>query len=43
MTILDVSVKSGAGMEEFIEFLQTRRENTRTVQPPQEIGAIRDT
>ena len=43
MTILDVSVKSGAGVEEFIEFLQTRRENTRTVQPPQEIGAIRDT
>ena len=43
MTILDVSVKSGAGVEEFIEFLQTRRENTRTIQPPQEIGAIRDT
>jgi hydrogenase nickel incorporation protein HypB len=27
MTILDVSVKSGEGMEEFLEFLQSRREN----------------
>jgi hydrogenase nickel incorporation protein HypB len=27
MTILDVSVKSGKGMEEFLEFLQSRREN----------------
>jgi hydrogenase nickel incorporation protein HypB len=39
MTILDVSVKSGAGVEEFLEFLLARRENTRAVQPPQEIGA----
>jgi hydrogenase nickel incorporation protein HypB len=39
MTILDVSVKSGAGMEEFLEFLQSRRENARAAQPPQAIGA----
>lgn len=42
MTILDVSVKSGAGMEEFLRFLKSRRENTRAVRHPQEIGAIRD-
>jgi hydrogenase nickel incorporation protein HypB len=39
MTILDVSVKSGAGVEEFLEFLLARRESTRALQPPQEIGA----
>jgi hydrogenase nickel incorporation protein HypB len=39
MKILDVSVKSGAGMEEFLEFLQSRRENARAAQPPRAIGA----
>jgi hydrogenase nickel incorporation protein HypB len=39
MTILDVSVKSGAGVEKFLEFLQSRRESARSVQPPYEIGA----
>ena len=39
MTILNVSVKSGAGVEEFLEFLQSRRKGARAVQPPQEIGA----
>ncbi len=39
MTILDVSVKSSAGMEEFLEFLHSRRENARAAQPPQAIGA----
>jgi hydrogenase nickel incorporation protein HypB len=39
MTVLDVSVKSGAGVEEFLEFLQSRRESARAVQPPQAIGA----
>ena len=39
MTILDVSVKSGAGVEEFLAFLQSRRENARAVHPPQEIDA----
>jgi hydrogenase nickel incorporation protein HypB len=41
MTILDVSVKSGAGVEGFLGFLKSRRENARAVRPPQEIGAIR--
>ena len=39
MTILDVSVKSGAGVEKFLEFLKSRRENARTVRRPQEISA----
>jgi hydrogenase nickel incorporation protein HypB len=39
MTILDVSVKSGEGMEEFLEFLQSRRENARAAQPLRAIGA----
>ncbi len=39
MVILDVSVKSGAGVEEFLKFLQSRRENARAIQSPQEIGA----
>jgi hypothetical protein len=32
-------VKSGAGVEKFLEFLQSRRENTRTVQSPHAIVA----
>jgi hydrogenase nickel incorporation protein HypB len=43
MTILDVSVKSGAGVEEFLGFLKSRRESARVVRHPQEISAIRDT
>jgi len=33
MTVLNVSVKSAAGMEEFLEFLQSRRENARATKP----------
>jgi hydrogenase nickel incorporation protein HypB len=43
MTILDVSVKSGAGVEEFLGFLKSRRESARAVRHPQEISAIRGT
>ena len=39
MKVLDTSVKAGAGVEEFLDFLQSRRESARAVQPPQEIGA----
>jgi len=33
MTVLNVSVKSAAGMEGFLEFLQSRRENARAPKP----------
>jgi hydrogenase nickel incorporation protein HypB len=39
MKVLDVSVKSGQGVEEFLEFLQSRRNNARAVPPPQKIRA----
>lgn len=39
MKVLDTSVKAGAGVAEFLDFLQSRREGARAVQPPQEIGA----
>ena len=39
MKVLDTSVKAGAGVAEFLDFLQWRREGARAVQPPQEIGA----
>jgi hydrogenase nickel incorporation protein HypB len=35
MTVLDVSMKSGAGMETFFEFLQSRREEARAASAPQ--------
>ncbi len=39
MKVLDTSVKAGAGVAEFLDFLQWRREGARAVQPPQKIGA----
>ena len=39
MKVLDTSAKAGAGVEEFLNFLQSRRESARAVLPPQEIGA----
>ncbi len=39
MKVLDTSVKAGAGVAEFLNFLQSRRESARAVLPPQEIGA----
>src|SRR6202008_4203111 len=35
MEIFRVSAKSGAGVEEFLKFLQSRRENARAIQSPQ--------
>ena len=39
MKVLDTSVKVGAGVAEFLDFLQSRRESARVVQPPPKIGA----
>lgn len=38
MTVLDVSAKSGAGMEEFLKFLQARREGARLGATSQSLG-----
>jgi hydrogenase nickel incorporation protein HypB len=37
MKVLDASVKSGEGVEEFLEFLQSRRNNARAVPSHQKI------
>jgi hydrogenase nickel incorporation protein HypB len=40
MAIFDVSAKSGAGMEEFLDFLRSRRDVARAVPASQDAGAF---
>jgi hydrogenase nickel incorporation protein HypB len=41
MTVFSVSVKSGTGMETFLEFLQSRRESARPTNAPHGISVFR--
>ena len=41
MTVFSVSVKSGTGMETFLEFLQSRRESARPTNTPHGISVFR--